>query len=108
METENKLLDIQFIYLKEEFALIHNSISHLSKYKMLQDQHEVTVEMLKNNFWKANQDRRDAEQQIVSYIDKNDQLLLDMKTLQDSTKDILESKDVSIKQLKEKSFKLEQ
>jgi hypothetical protein len=37
--------------------------------------------MLKKDFWKANQERRDAEQLIIGYIDKNDKLLEDLKTL---------------------------
>eukprot|EP00347_Sterkiella_histriomuscorum_P018688 403344555 len=105
LETQNKLMDIQFVYLKEEFQIVHNSISQLSKYKMLQDQHDVTVDMLKQDMWKANQDRRDAQQQIITYIDKNDQLMHDLKIMIENSKEVQIQKDDQIKQLRERCIK---
>lgn len=63
--------------------------------------------MLKKNFWKANQERRDAEQLIIGYIDKNDRLLEDMRALQELSSQNLKGKDESIKNMKNLINKLE-
>lgn len=63
--------------------------------------------MLKKNFWKANQERRDAEQLIIGYIDKNDRLLEDMRALQELSSQNLKGKDESIRNMKNLINKLE-
>lgn len=63
--------------------------------------------MLKKNFWKANQERCDAEQLIIGYIDKNDRLLEDMRALQELSSQNLKGKDESIKNMKNLINKLE-
>ncbi|CDW87557.1 ankyrin repeat domain containing protein [Stylonychia lemnae] len=65
LETENKLQDIQSVYLKEQYQLVSDSISKLSQYKMIQDQNDVSVEFLRREIEKQAMEKREVDAQAI-------------------------------------------